>query len=128
MKTPSIIDFHIYQHYAMRTAKPMEPDDDLMHSALGLAGEAGEYCDAVKRYLVYAKPLDKDNAIEELGDLLWFVALGCNTLGVSMADVAQINIDKLRRRYPEAYSDTLASARLDKVVFVGSDDTEGGAA
>lgn len=114
MNLPSTIDFQIYQMQAMRTAKPMEPDDDLMHSALGLAGEAGEYCDAIKKYLVYGKPLDRDNAVEELGDLLWFVALACSTLGVQMADVAQLNINKLRRRYPEKYDDTLASARLDK--------------
>lgn len=109
------MDFQIYQHQAMRTAKPMEPADDLMHAALGLAGEAGEFADAIKKHLVYGRDLDRENAIEELGDVLWFVALGCNALGVSMADVAQANIDKLRRRYPEKYEDALAHRRLDKI-------------
>ena len=109
------MDFPIYQLQAMRTAKPMEPADDLMHAALGLAGEAGEFADAIKKHLVYGRELDRENAIEELGDVLWFVALGCATLGVSMADVAQGNIDKLRKRYPEKYDDELAYRRLDKV-------------
>ena len=108
------MDFPIYQLQAMRTAKPMEPIDDLMHAALGLAGEAGEFADAVKKNFVYGRELDRENAIEELGDILWFVALGCNALGVSMADVAQANIDKLRRRYPEKYEDELAYKRMDK--------------
>ena len=108
------MDFSIYQLQAMRTAKPMEPADDLMHAALGLAGEAGEFADAIKKMLVYGRELDLENAIEELCDVLWFVALGCHALGVSMADVAQCNIDKLRRRYPEKYDDELAYKRMDK--------------
>ena len=109
------MDFPIYQHQAMRIAKPMEPADDLMHAALGLAGEAGEFADAIKKHLIYGRELDRENAIEELGDVLWFVALGCATLGVSMVEVAQGNIDKLRKRYPEKYEDALAHRRLDKV-------------
>ena len=108
------MDFPTYQLQAMRTAKPMEPADDLMHAALGLAGEAGEFADAIKKHLVYGRELDRENAIEELGDVLWFVALGCHALSVSMADVAQANIDKLRRRYPEKYEDELAYKRMDK--------------
>jgi NTP pyrophosphatase (non-canonical NTP hydrolase) len=103
-----------YQRLAMRTAKELGETGDLLHSALGLAGEAGEFVDCVKKHTVYGKPLDKANAIEELGDLLWFVALGCKALGVSMDMVAEQNIGKLRVRYPEKYSDQLASSRLDK--------------
>lgn len=108
------MNFDTYQAQAMRTAKPMEPQDDLMHAALGVCGEAGEFADAIKKHLVYGKPLDHMNAIEELGDLMWFVALGCQTLGVSMAYVAERNIAKLAKRYPEKYTDQLASERLDK--------------
>lgn len=108
------MDFDIYQRSAMRTAKPMTLEDDLVHAALGVAGEAGEFCDAIKRFTVYGKELDRENAIEELGDLLWFVALGCNALDVTMQEAAQRNIDKLKKRYPERYTDELAHARLDK--------------
>ena len=64
------MDFPIYQLQAMRTAKPMEPADDLMHAALGLSGEAGEFADAIKKHLVYGRELDRENAIEELGETL----------------------------------------------------------
>ncbi len=108
------MDFDIYEMMAMRTAKPMSVDDDLMHAAFGLAGEAGEFCDAIKKSLVYDRELDRENCIEELGDILWYVALACAALEVSMEDVASKNIEKLRKRYPEKYTDALAAARLDK--------------
>ena len=103
-----------YQTLANRTAKDLGENMDLMHVALGLAGEAGEFVDAVKRHLIYAKPLDVENAAEELGDSLWFIALGAKRLGISMEDLAKQNIEKLSKRYPEKYSDELAHARLDK--------------
>lgn len=108
------MDFVRYQGLALRTAKDLGETGDLLHSALGLAGEAGEFVDCVKKHTVYGRPLDKANAIEELGDLLWFVALGCKALGVSMSTVAEQNIAKLGQRYPEKYSDKLADERLDK--------------
>lgn len=109
-------DMNEYQRQALRTAKRVNEGFDLMHAALGVAGEAGEFSDAVKRNLVYARPLDRGNAIEELGDLMWYVALGCAALGVDMSEVAQQNIAKLRLRYPEQYTDSLAAQRLDKEV------------
>lgn len=110
-----MIDFDIYQRQANRTAKK-GPDlnYNLNHAALGLAGEAGEFVDAVKKSVIYGKPLDVANLREEMGDLLWYIALACDALGVTMQDIAQENVNKLKRRYPDAYSDELAGARLDK--------------
>lgn len=104
-----------YQHLALRTAKPMEPDDDLKHATYGIAGEAGELADAVKRHQIYGQHLNAGNVAEELGDLLWYIALACHAINVPMSHIAQMNIDKLRVRYPEAYTDNLAAVRLDKV-------------
>lgn len=108
-------EFATYQQLAMRTAKPMsEGDDNLIHAALGLTGEAGEFADCIKKHFFYGRELDRENAAEELGDILWFVALACETLGISMADVAGENIAKLRKRYPTQYQDELAAFRADK--------------
>ena len=107
-------EFQTYQSLAMRTAKPMDVKDDLLHAALGLTGEAGEFADCIKKHWAYNKPLDSQNAIEELGDLLWYIALACNALGVSMDEVAAINLEKLRKRYPKQYQDELAVFRADK--------------
>lgn len=87
---------------------------DLLHAVLGISGEAGELLDAVKKTFIYNKPLDVVNAKEELGDLLWYIALACRTLDVSFEEIMQMNIDKLSKRYPEKYTDADAIARADK--------------
>ena len=107
-------EFATYQTLALRTAAPMDATDDLMHAALGLSGEAGEFADCIKKHWVYGQRLDKANAIEELGDLLWYIALACNALDVQLADVAAMNIEKLRKRYPARYQHDLAAFRADK--------------
>jgi NTP pyrophosphatase (non-canonical NTP hydrolase) len=104
-----------YQQLADRTAKHQDFNFDLTHAVFGLTGEVGELTDSVKKHLVYNKPLDKENLYEELGDILWFVALAATTLDVSLQDIATWNIEKLSKRYPEKYTDELASIRLDKV-------------
>lgn len=109
-----INEFQAYRALAMRTAKPMEPRDDLLHAALGLCGEAGEFADCIKKHWAYEQPLNRANAIEELGDLMWYLALACSALDVGMDEVAAINIDKLRKRYPAKYQDDLAALRADK--------------
>lgn len=103
-----------YQFLANRTAKQGDEKHDLIHAALGLTGEAGEFADVVKKHTIYDQELNREHAIEEVGDLLWYVALACETLGVRMSDVARGNIDKLQRRYPEKFTVEHAAARLDK--------------
>jgi NTP pyrophosphatase (non-canonical NTP hydrolase) len=110
------MNFYEYQRDALRTAKRVDQNFDLLHAALGVTGEAGEFADAIKKSAIYNKTLDHGNALEELGDLLWYVALACEALGVDMAEVAKQNIDKLKLRYPDKYSDLLAAKRLDKEV------------
>lgn len=87
---------------------------DLLHATLGISGEAGELLDAVKKSFIYNKELDLVNAKEELGDILWYIALACRTLNVSFDEIMQMNIDKLTKRYPEKYTDAAASDRADK--------------
>lgn len=103
-----------YQELAMRTAKRTNSAADLMHAALGLSGEAGEFADCMKKWLVYGSILDRVNAAEEIGDILWYCALACEALDIKMEDVAKRNIEKLKIRYPEKYEDVLAAKRLDK--------------
>ena len=107
--------FDLYQSQSMRTAKDMGSEADLIHAALGLASEAGEFCDAIKKSFAYEKELDIENLMEELGDLMWFTALACNALGVPMQTVAVSNVAKLLKRYPEAFTNDDALARADKV-------------
>lgn len=81
--------------------------------ALGLTGEAGEFADEVKKHLAQDHPLDEEKLIEELGDILWYVATTADHLGVTLAGVACRNRDKLRDRYPEGFT-TKASINRDE--------------
>lgn len=89
-----------FQRLAMRTAGEIS----LTAAALGLAGEAGEFCDYLKKVLFHKHKPDRSKAIKELGDVLWYVALGAEALGISLENVAQINIEKLEARYPAGFS------------------------
>jgi NTP pyrophosphatase (non-canonical NTP hydrolase) len=113
--------FDDYEECAMRTAKTFTDgkffnaeEMDLLHAALGAGSDAGELVDAVKKHLIYGKPLDVDNVIEEIGDVMWFLSLACRAIGVDLDSCCQHNIVKLAKRYPEKYSDELAAMRLDK--------------
>lgn len=86
----------------------------LLHMAVGVAGEAGELLDAVKKAAIYRKPLDKTNVVEELGDLLFYIQGICQGIGVTMEECKEKNIDKLLVRYGEKYSDKAAQERKDK--------------
>lgn len=84
------------------------------HAALGIAGEAGEIVDAVKKHWTYNKPLDRAYLIEEIGDLMFYVQALCNLQGITLQAVVEANVEKLTRRYPQGYSDAAALARADK--------------
>lgn len=95
----------------MRTANP--ECVDLSNSALGMCGEAGEFADCVKKHLHQGHALDHAKLVKEAGDVLWYIALACQALGVSMEGVALANIEKLRKRYPESYSHADSINRKD---------------
>ena len=83
----------------------------MMHGALGLVTESAELADALKKHLYYGKPLDTTNIKEEIGDIFWYAALICRTLDVSFEDVMYKNIEKLRARFPQKFSESDAINR-----------------
>lgn len=90
---------------------------NLWHMATGISGEAGEVEDAIKKHVIYQKPLDVGNIKEELGDLLFYMSNLMQSVGLSFEDVLQHNIDKLSVRYASGkYSDTQAQQRADKLL------------
>lgn len=97
--------FDVYQHEVERVRDPQMP---LEIVALGVAGEAGEVADLVKKIIGHKiteyKGKDPLLALEdEIGDVLWYLAAMCNLLGVSLGDVAEKNINKLYARYPNGF-------------------------
>lgn len=94
-----------YQAMAERFVNHALSERDLLSSAaMGVAGEAGEVADAVKKVLYHGHPLNRFELEKELGDVLWYVALCCTVLGVPMSEVAATNIRKLSARYPDGFS------------------------
>lgn len=87
----------------------------LLHMAVGVSGEAGELLDAVKKAVIYQKPLDRENVVEELGDLRFYMAGLMNALNISEAELLYANNAKLGKRYAAgAYSNEQAQERADK--------------
>ncbi len=86
----------------------------LMNVALGLSGETGEVVDALKKHVFYNAPLNRENVLEELGDVMWYIATLLTEVGSSFEEIQQLNIAKLSKRYPRGYSNASAIARADK--------------
>lgn len=101
--------FADYEASAARTDK----EHPLEYYALGVAGEAGEVADAVKKGVYHGGVLDRAKIIKEMGDTLWYLARLSAKLGTTLTDVAQVNAIKLAARYPNGYSDEASAARAD---------------
>lgn len=87
----------------------------LIHHTLGILGEAGEIVDTVKKHCIYNQPLNRENLIEELGDLEFYLEGLRQSVNISRGEVLDHNQDKLSKRYPNfQYSDVKAKERLDK--------------
>lgn len=88
---------------------------DLLHAALGVTTEAGELGDAIKKYAIYQKPLDRENVVEELADLRFYMAAVMNRLGITEERILLHLNAKLGKRYASgSYSDAQAQERADK--------------
>lgn len=93
-----------YQRMAMRTAGDYASDFDMMRNAVyGLNGESGEVIDLLKKHEFQGHDLDRDKLIDEAGDVAWYLALLASALGVSLEEIMQKNVDKLKKRYPDGF-------------------------
>jgi len=90
----------------------------LLHMTMGIAGEAGEIVDTIKKHVMYNKDLDLENMIEELGDIEFYMEGLRQALNIKREDVLKHNYNKLyggkNARYKNGYSDVAAIKRADK--------------
>lgn len=77
----------------------------LLHGVMGLETEVGEFMDGLKKHIFYGKPLDRVNLKEELGDLFWYLAILCDVLGSDFETIMRINIEKLKARYGDKFTE-----------------------
>jgi NTP pyrophosphatase (non-canonical NTP hydrolase) len=110
------LDFHEYERLVYRTAPRLVFEDVLVMGALGLTGEAGECADYIKKNLFQEHPLDKEVLAEELGDVLWYLAFLAAELGYSLEHIAERNVTKLRKRYPNGFDSERSVKRYTKIL------------
>lgn len=97
------MNFNEYQKLAQRTSNSKTPSGKIENGCLGLADESGECCDLLKKYLFQGHELENQRLTEELGDVLWYAAELASGLGMTLSDIAEANIKKLKSRYPDGF-------------------------
>lgn len=94
-----------YQQLAMTTLNKEIPQDQLIINAcLGLSGEVGEVNDLIKKNMFQGHPLNKDDLINELGDIAWYLAEAATALQIDLDEILTRNIAKLKKRFPDGFS------------------------
>ena len=98
-----------------KAGKPAEKYDlgGIFNAAFGLSGEVGEFNDMLKKWIFHEKELDVVHAKKELGDIMWYVAMMCHSFGWELDEILQMNIDKLKARYPQGFDVALANNRKE---------------
>lgn len=102
----NFLDFGKAYETFVKTGVKLDPDtyrERVLLAATGVGGEAGEVIDHIKKLCFHGKPLDREEFILELGDLLWYYTLLLSATGVSYTEVMTRNIEKLVARYPEKH-------------------------
>ena len=97
---------------AKRTMSECEtPLLDDLHMILGIQTESAEIADVYKKNIAYGKDLDLVNVKEEIGDLMWYIVNLCTLKGWDLEDIMHTNINKLKARFPEKFTNENALKR-----------------
>jgi NTP pyrophosphatase (non-canonical NTP hydrolase) len=91
-----------------------KPDiGEILNASLGLSGEVGELNDMIKKWIFHEKELDVEHVEKEIGDICWYIAMICESFGFAMDEVLQMNIEKLKARYPDGFDTVRANNRSE---------------
>ena len=85
----------------------------LVNGLMGLTGEAGELTDLFKKWIFHNAQLDEQHAKKEVGDVCWYIAMICHSMGWDIDEIMQMNIDKLKARYPEGFDTEKSNHRKE---------------
>ena len=103
-----------FQRRSKRTLNTnLTMEDQLVNYCLGVAGEAGEVADIIKKAIYHGHILSPEKIVEELGDVLFYVAAIASTLHINLDEIAEKNVEKLLRRYPEGFSQKASRERAE---------------
>lgn len=108
-------------HYEEEVRRTAPGDPSMVSDAqawslagLGLAGEAGEVVELIKKHVHHGRGLDREKLLKELGDVLWYLTLATRLGGFTLSEVMDANIAKLRARFPDGWSVEAANAKADE--------------
>ncbi len=96
---------------AIRSRLNGDQMEHLLHAALGVTTEAGEIADQIKKHVYYGRELDKENLIEEAGDLAWYMIVLLTAIDSSLDEALEKNVKKLFARYGNEFSEDKAINR-----------------
>ena len=98
-------DYQVAARITARADAPelSTPQKRMLNWALGL-GEVGEFQNLVKKWVFHGHDQGRKDMLDELGDILWYVAVAADEIGYSLEAVMEHNIEKLRGRYPEGFN------------------------
>ncbi|RAT01373.1 hypothetical protein A6E27_22845 [Bacillus cereus] len=115
-----------YQRKALRTWNKDQPQEmRLLNAGAGLCGESGEVIDMLKKAIHHGhgfvesdsdrgtKKINKHEIAKELGDIMFYVSVAADEIDYSLQEIAEININKLAKRYPEGFSVEASINRVD---------------
>lgn len=88
-----------------------EDTGTILNACLGLSGEVGEFNDMIKKWIFHEKDFDEEHLKKECGDIMWYIAMACHAFRWDLDEILQMNINKLRARYPEGFDVLKANNR-----------------
>lgn len=104
-----------YDDFVRRLFKADTFNEMVHHAKGGICEEAGEISDVLKRHVTYGKPLNREQLVEELGDIRFYIQAVQNIFDITEQEILQHNANKLNKRYADlTYSGEAAIARADK--------------
>ncbi len=75
----------------------------ILNGLMGLNGEAGEAIDILKKHFFQGHEFDQEHMAKELGDIAWYLAVSADAIGYDLETIFQMNVDKLKARYPDGF-------------------------
>ena len=102
------------EEFLNRLEPSLTKEKRLILGAMGICGESGEVSEHIKKFVFYDKQIPSEKIIEELGDIRWYFELLLDTFNLTMEEVEQQNIEKLKKRYPNGFNKEDAISQKDK--------------
>ncbi len=96
-------DHHAFAQRIVNLQSEGFPTERLLTAAVGMSAEAGEFTEVVKKIIFQGKPVNEENLFHlkrELGDIMWYVMQACMGLETCLDEIIEMNVDKLKARYP----------------------------